>query len=271
LHALLAHPAIQAIAAPFLVALLSAELLQRLRLSGLALIAGLAIAVYLLSGLSFSLQGSMHKIVWLSIGAGLLGIPLGLANWWLWRPVLMVLAAAAMLWVAQHALLQHPLAITLQWGAGCALYVGWLVFWMDELHDSPLRAASAGLGLALGTSAVLLLAGVSLPGKYDLALGSAVFAYLLIMVASNSLLPCGRSFTLPLSLLAGLTACMGLLNANIPWYILGVLAVIPVIGKLPASDRSPLWIGATLLGFASLLLAVAAAYLSWRIHGWHAF
>jgi hypothetical protein len=271
LHALLVHPAIQAFLAPFLLALFTAEVLQRLRLSGLAIIAGLAVTVYLLGGFSYALHSSTQKMVWLGLASGLLAIPLSLANWSLWRPVLMVLAAAAVLWVAQRTLMQHSTPTALQWAAGCALYVGWIVFWMDTLHDAPVRAASAGIALGLGSAAALLIAGVSVPGKYDLAIAAAALAYLFIMFVSNSLLPCGRSFTLPLSLVAGISGCLAVLNANLPWYILAVLAAIPLTGKLPVSEQSPVWMQSTLLSTAALLFAAGAAYLSWRIHGWAAF
>jgi hypothetical protein len=271
LHALLAHPAVQAVLAPFLVALLTAELLQRMRLSGLAIIAGFAITVYLASGFAYAPLTSTQKIIWLCVGSGLLAIPLSLLNWTLWRPLLTVLAAAAAVWVAQRALLQQPTAVALQWGVGCALYVGWIVFWMDDLQESPVRAGSAGMALGLGSGAALLIAGSSLLGKYDLAIGSAAFAYLFIMFVSNSHLPCGRSFTLPLALIAGLTGCLAVLGGRLPWYALAVLAAIPLAAKLPVSDRSPVWVQATLLSAATLACALAAAYLSWRINGWSAF
>ena len=271
MHALLSHPAVQAVLAPFLLALLTAEVLQRLRLSGLAIIAGFALTVYLMGGFAYTLHSGTQKIVWLGIASGLLAIPLSLANWALWRPVLVVLGAAAVVWVAQRALLQHPTATTLQWGAGCALYVGWIVFWMDTLQDTPVRAASAGMALGLGSAAAILIAGASVIGKYDLAVGSAAFAYLFIMFVSNGLLPCGRSFTLPLSLIAASSGCLAVLNARLPWYVLAVLAAIPLTGRLPVSDRTPVWIQATLLCTAVLVCAAGAAYLSWRINGWTAF
>lgn len=271
MHALLTHPAVQAILAPFLVALLSAELLQRMRLSGLAVIAGFAITVYLISGFAYAPLTSTHKIIWLGAGSALLAIPLSLINWTLWRPVLTVLAAAAAVWVAQRVLLQHPTAVALQLGLGCALYVGWLVFWMDDLQDSPVRAGSAGMALGLGTGAALMIAGSALLGKYDLAIGSAAAAYLFIMLVSNSHLPCGRTFTLPLALIAGLTGSLAVLTVRLPWYVLAVLAAIPLAAKLPVSDKSAVWLQAILLSAATVAFAAAAAYLSWRINGWAAF
>lgn len=271
MHALVTHPAVQAVLAPFLVALLTAELFQRMRLSGLAIIAGFAITVYLLSGFSYTPNTSTHKIIWLCVGSGLLAIPLSLLNWTLWRPVLTVMAAVAAIWVSLRVLQQHPTAVAMQWGAGSALFVAWLVFWMDDIRDYPVRAASAGLALGLGTGAALLIAGSTLLGKYDLAIGSAATAYMFIMFASNAHLSCGRTFTLPLALITGLTACLAVLTGKLPWYTLAVFAVIPLAAKLPVSDQSPVWIQATLLSAATLALALGGVYISWNLHGWTAF
>lgn len=271
MHAFVTQPAIQAFLAPFLIALLSAELFQRLRLSGLAIIAGFAITVYLTGNFAYSLHTATHKIIWLGMASCLLAIPLTLANWPLWRPLLTVVAASAAVWVLQNQLLAHPLATVLQWGAGITFYVGWLVFWMDDLQDSPVRAASAGTALGLGSGATLLIAGVTLLGKFDLAVGSAALAFLFIMFLSNHHLPCGRTFTLPLALITGLSSCLAVLSTKLPWYTLAVLAVIPLAAKLPASDKSPVWIQATLLTTAALCCALLAMFLSWRIYGWSAF
>lgn len=267
MHALLNHPAVQAGLAPFLVALLTAELLQRLRLSGLALLAGFAITVYLVSGFAYEPLTSTRKIIWLGLASGALAIPLMLLNSTLWRPVLAVLGGAAVVWVCIRVLQQQEIGTALQWGTGCALYVGWLVVWMDTLHDSPVRAASAALGLALGTGVAVLVGASALLGQLGLALGAAAMAYLLIMMVSNSHLPCGRTFTLPLALVAGLLGCLAVLTARLPWYSLPVLAAIPLVARLPVSEKLGVWLQSTLLSVATLLFAAGAVYLSWRVNG----
>lgn len=271
LHALLTNPLVQAILVPFLVALLTAELLQRMRMSGLAIIAGFAVTVYLVSGFTYVSLTGARKIIWLGFASALLAIPLSVANWTLWRPLLTVLAASAAVWVSMRVLLQHPMPIALQWGAGCALFTGWVVYWMDQLEDSPVRAGSAGLALGLGTGVALMMAGATLVGKYNLAVGSAATAFLFIMLASNSYLSCGRSFTLPLSLITAVSACLAVLTARLPWYALAPLAVIPLLAKLPVSDKAPVWVQSTLLSSATLAGALGTVYLSWRINGLSAF
>ena len=271
MHALLTHPAIQAVLAPFLIALLTAELLQRLRLSGLAIIAGIAMTVYLAGNFALTPLNDTRKIIWLCLASGLLAIPLSLFNWSLWRPVLTVLAAASAVWVAQRVLLLQPTAVALQWGTGCALFVGWLVFWMDGLQDTPIRAGSAGLALGLGTGATLLITGAALLGKYNLAIGSSAAAYLLIMFVSNGHLPCGRALTLPIALVAGLSSCLAVLTAKLPWYTLIPLAVIPLIARLPVAEKSSVWVQITLLSAFTMLGALGAVYISWQHNGWTAF
>lgn len=267
MHALLNHPAVQAGLAPFLVALLTAELLQRLRLSGLAIIAGFAITVYLVSGFGYEPLTSTRKLVWLGLMSGALGIVLMVLNSSLWRPVLTVLGGVAAIWVCLRVLQQHELGTALQWGTGCALYVGWLVLWMDTLHDSPVRAASSGIGLGLGTGMAVLVGASALLGQLGLALGAATLAYLLIMMLSNSQLPCGRTFTLPLALISGLLGCLAVLTARLPWYTLPVLAAIPLFSRLPVSEKWGVWVQSTLLSTATMILAAAAVYLSWRVNG----
>ena len=267
---LLNHPAIQGGLAPFVVALLAAVLLRRLRLSGLAIVAGFAVTVFLVSGFAFEPLTSTRKIIWLGLVSGLLSIPLSLANWPSSRAFVLMLAAiaaAAAVWMGARILQQHPAVEAAQWGMGCALYVGWLVYRMDALRDSPVRAATAGLALGLGTGAAALIGASALLGLYGLSLGAAAAAYLLILLAGNRPLPCGRSFTLPIAFIAGLVACLAVLTAQLPWYALPVLAVIPIAGSLPVPVKNSLWLQSALLLTATLACAAGAVYLTWRING----
>jgi hypothetical protein len=192
---------------------------------------------------------------------------LGLFNWSLWRPVLSTAGACAAVWVALRVLQQHPLGESMQWGAGCALYVGWVVYWMDGLRDAPVRAGSAGMALGMGTGVAALFGASALLGQFGLALGAAAGACLLIQMVSNSPLPCGRSYTLPLSLIAGLTGSLATLTAQLPWYALPALAAIPVVAKIPVPDKWALRLQALLLSVVSLVCAAGAVYLTWRVAG----
>lgn len=264
---LLDHPAVQAGLAPFVLALVTALLLRRLRLSGLAVVAGFALTAYLVSGFALEPLTATRKLVWIGLAAGLLAMPLTLMKGPFWRPLIAVFAAAAAVWMSARILQQQPTLQALQWGLGGALYVAWLVYWMDDLQSSAVRAGSAGLALGLGTGAAALIGASALLGQYGLALGAAAAAYLLILILSKSLLPCGRSFTLPIALIAGLVGWLAVLTAQLPWHALPMLAAIPLAGRVPVSGKLAVWLQSVLLSAATLTCAAGAVYLSWRSNG----
>jgi hypothetical protein len=264
LHALLNHPALQAGLIPFVVALASAELFQRLRLSGLAIIAGFAATVYFASDFAIEPLTGMHKIIWLGIAASALALPLTLLTWSHWRPILTALAAGSALWVLWDMLQQQALADALLWGAGCALYAGWLVFWFDGLRNKSVAAGNAGLALGLGTGMAAMLGASALLGQLSLALGAASAAYLLIQLITDSRLPCGRSFTLPLSLIAGSVASLAVLSSQQPWYTLPVLALIPLAAHIPIPEKWTVRLQSLALSLLTLACAAGAIYLAWQ-------
>ena len=261
------HPAVRGGLAPFVAALIVAELFQRMRLSGLAIIAGFAATVYLASDFSVEPLTATRKIVLLGLLSAGLALPLMLLNLRWLRPVLAVAGGVTAVWVALRILQQQEVSSMLLWGAGCALYAGWLVFWFDGLNDAPVRAGSAGFGLGVGTGAAALFGASALLGQFGLALGAAAGAYLLIQMLTNTPLPCGRIFTLPLSLTAGLTGCLAVLTAQLPWYALPVLAAIPLAAKIPVPVKGALWLQSVLLSVVTLACAAGAVYLTWRVAG----
>lgn len=265
MEGLLSHPAVQGGLVPFVVALIVVVLFQRL--SGLAIIAGFAVTVYLVSGFSFEPLTAARKIVLLGSLSALLSLPLMWFNPRGVRVVLALVGSAAAVWVALRILNQQEMTPMLLWSAGCALYVGWLTFWMDGLHVTPVRAASAGLGLGIGTGGAALFGASALFGQYGMALGAASGAYLLIQMVSSKSLSCGRTFTLPLSLIAGLTGCLAVLTAQLPWHVLPVLAVIPLAAQVPLPTKHGLWLQSVLLSIVTLSCAVGAVYLTWRVTG----
>lgn len=264
---LLNHPAVQAGLAPFLAALVSAELFRRPRLGGLAIIAGFIVMVYLASDFTFAPLTAARKIVLLGLASASLGLLLTLfkSRW----PVslLPLLGGAAAIWTAQRILQQHPAHIALLWGAGCAAYVAILVWGMDSLENDPARASTAATALGMGTGGSALVGASALLGQFGLALGSAASAYLLIHMFSNKALHAGRIFTLPLSLIAGLTGCIAVLSANLPWYALPVLAAIPMAALLMPLPKQPLRIQSLLLALPTFALAGGAIYMTWRTAG----
>ena len=106
LQDILDYPAVQAGLVPFLVALVTAELFRRSRLSGLALIAGFAVTVYLVSNFALEPLTATRKIVLLGLLSAVLALLLNLfRSRWL-VALLPVLGGAAAIWTAQRVL-QH--------------------------------------------------------------------------------------------------------------------------------------------------------------------
>jgi hypothetical protein len=262
LHSILHHPAVEGGLAPFLVALAVAELLQRPRLSGLAIAAGFAVTVHLAIGLSLEPLTAMRKIALLGLGAAIVALPLALLNSIWVRPVVTIFGGLSALWVLEHTLLQQQPAVAVLWGAGCAVYVGWLVFWLDGLEDSPVRAGSAGVALGLGTGLAALTTGAAQLGLFGLALAAGAGAFLLIQIITNSHLAGGRSLTWPAALIAGLAGCLAVLSTRLAWYALLPLAVVPLAARIPVSDRSAIWLQSLLLLAATLVCAAAGVYLA---------
>jgi hypothetical protein len=268
LQELLNHPAVQAGLAPFLVALITAELFQRMKLSGLAIIAGFAITVYLASNFTLEPLTAVRKIVLLGFCSALLALLLTLlqARWLVW--LLAILGGAAAIWTVQRVLQQQTPQVMILWGAGCAAYVAILVWGMDKLLDQqPLRAASAATALGIGTGGAALVGASALLGQFGLALGSAAAAHLLIQMVSNQPLSTGRTFTLPLAIIAGLTGCVAVLSAQLPWYTLPILATIPLAAWLVPLPHSSIRVQCLVLLILTIALAGGAIYLTWRVAG----
>lgn len=264
---LLNNPAVQAGFAPFLVALITAQLFQRVKLSGLAIIAGFAITVYLASDFTMAPLTASRKIVLLGLVSASLGLLLTLSNSRWLASLLPLLGGAAAIWTALRIFQQQPPQVALLWGVGCAAYVAILVWGMDKLENDPLRAASAATALGMGTGGAALVGASALLGQFGLALGSAAAAYLLIHMLSNRLLPTGHLFTLPLALVSGLTGCIGTLSANLPWYALPILAAIPLAAWLMPLPRQSLRIQSLLISLPVFALAAGAIYVTWRVAG----
>lgn len=268
LQQLLDNPAVQAGLAPFLVALIATALFQRIKLSGLAIIAGFAVTVYLASDFTIEPLTSVRKIVLLGLISAALALLLDLLHMRRFGSLLPVLGGAAAIWTVQRILQQQPLQAELVWGAGCAAYVAILAWGMDKLSDKePLRAASAASALGIGTGGAALVGASALLGQFGLAIGSAAGAHLLIQMIINKALPTGRVFTLPLAMIAGLTGCVAVLSAQLPWYALPILAVIPFAAWLAPLPRLSVRLQSLLLSLLTFAFAVGAIYVTWRVAG----
>lgn len=265
---LLNNPAVQAGLAPFLAGLITAVLFRRIKLSGLAIIAGFAITVYLASDFTVEPLTSVRKIVLLGLISAVLAPLLSLLNLRLLGSLLPLLGGAAAIWTVLRILQQQPTQVIMLWGASCAAYVGILVWGMDKLSDKePQRAASAASALGIGTGGASLVGASALLGQFGLALGAAAGAHLLIQMITNKPLPTGRTFTFPLAIISGLTGCVAVLGAQLPWYTLPILVAIPFAAWLAPLPKLSVRMQSLLLSLLTFAFAVGAIYATWRVAG----
>ncbi len=262
---LLAHPAVQGGVAPFLVGLAVAAALFAARLGGLAAAAGFAVAVWLIGNFALEPLTATRKLVVVGGAATLVGL---LADFAFkptraTAPVLGALVGAASLWVFWSVLGQKPLASGLLYGAGTALFVGWSAGFALSLQSDPVRAGAAGFGMGLGAGICAVLGASALLGQYGLAVGAACSGFLLVVMILGRRVVAGASFALPAAAIASLVAAGTLYLAHLPWYALGVLALVPVAARLPLPSAAA-WLQAVVASFYALATAGGACFLAWQ-------
>ena len=264
---LLSHPAVQAGLAPFLAALITAELFRRIQLSGLAIIAGFALTIYLVSNFTLEPLTATRKIVLLGLISAALGLLLSLIRLPWFSFLLPILGATAAVWTVLGVIMHQTPQVMLLWGAGCAAYVATLVWGMSGLEHASPRAASAAAALGIGTGGAALFGASALLGQFGLALGAAAGAHLLIQIFTNKTLPAGHVFTLPVAMIAGLTGCVAVLNAQLPWYVLPVLAFIPFVPRLVPLHGKSVRIQGQAYTLLMSVCAGGAIFLTWQVAG----
>jgi hypothetical protein len=262
-----AHPAVQAGVAPFAAALLVVMLLHRLRLGGLAVVAAFLTTYYLVAGFTFSPLTVTRKIALLAIAAPVVGMLADFA----FKPtrigavVLALAGAAGALWAFYPVLSQKAAAEAWLMGASALVSIAWVVgFSQIALSEHPLRAGAAGLALGLGVGVAAIFGASATYGSDGIALGAASGAFLLPQLISGKRSFAGSTFTLSVTLTAGLLAAGTMILAKLPWYAVLVLALIPVAARLPVPERAPAWLQAFLLSLYGFTVAGVAWFLAWH-------
>lgn len=265
---LLANPAFQGGVAPFIVGLVTALVLSRFGWvwMGLAVVAGFFTAVALVTGITFSPLTSTRKIIFLALVAGGLGLVrevLPLKDRFV-GVVLFAAAAAAALWVAWPALAyKDEWLARFFWGGWGALYVGLMAAAFDGLRPQTGRAAAAALTFGLGTGGAALLGASALLGQLGLATGMAaagIFVVLLLVGGRT-----GAALTLPAGVVGGLLGYAATVYAQLPWYALAMLALVPFVARVPVpvSGRLQTLLVAVIAGVP----AAIAVFITWSKAG----
>lgn len=265
MDAWLADPMVQASLAPFLAAFLTALILFKLRLGGLAAAAGFYTTVYLAGGLAFTPLTATRKVLLLGLVAPAIGALADLA----FRPrrttevVLGVLFGAASAWVFWSVLAQKAPAQAALAGVGIALFVAWTCGFMASLERDSVRAGAAGLALGLGAGVSAVMAASAVLGIYGMALGSACGAFLLLQMLLGRRIDAGLAFALTAGVIAALLAGAAMMLASLGWIELALLALVPLAARIPVPPRWPVWAQALALSACTLACGAAAAGAAW--------
>ena len=262
----LAHPAVQAGAAPFAVALLVALLLRPIKLAGLAIACGFAVAVFLIAGFEFTPLTTTRKIIAVSLAAAPLGLLLDL----LFKRTAgaaftaALVAAAITPWVFFTVLRQKDPAVMATLGAGTALACAWLAGFMVSLRADAVRAGAASMALGVGVGVAAVLGASASFGQYGIAIGAAGGAFLLSLCMLCPKTAAGSTLALAAAMGAGLLACGTLVLASLPWLSLGMVALVPLAVRLPLPEKANTWIKSAIASVYALVPAAAACFLAWQ-------
>jgi len=267
---LLSNPAVQGGAGPFVAGLIAAVLLGRFRLGGLAVAAAFATAVYFIAGFNFIPLSATRKIILLGLAAPLAGIVADFA----FRPtrlgstLLAIAGAAAAAWVFWPVLAQKDLARALVPGATAVLATAWVVWFSEQrLAGDSVRAGASGLSLGLGTGVASIFGAALTYGLYGTAVAAGSGAFLLVQMITGKRSYAGATFTLSATLVAILIAAAAMILAQLPWYSVVVLALVPVAVTLPVPAGAALWLQAVLSSLYGVIVAGIACALAWHAGG----
>ena len=286
---LLAHPAIQAAIAPFIVALAIALLFRRMGTIsfGLAIIGGFFTTVLLTTGLALQPLTSTRKIILVSLCLPFL-LPLmelslrkiSVINE-RWQPVIMiaiptVLLVVAINWIIWPVLSRQAISEAWPMLARVSLYVGVLgvMFLGMARLKQPEKSAAQGasiFALALGTAVTSMIAASALYSQWAFSIVAAVGSLLLISLFRNPKIAVKQG--------AGHLGIFGLFAAVVPLALIGAaatvyaqlsggvllcLAAIPLVAGWSAIKVERPWLRLVMTGLLALLPVIPAIWLAWR-------
>ncbi len=270
---LLNFPEVQSFVLPLLAALLVGAIAHRFSFAqrGIGMIAGFIVTVLFVNGVELQPLTAARKIVILGIAAAIVGAVVDQrgARWHgrpLYFAVLSILASA---WVMGVALLRKNGLELLTAGAGIAFYTAWVTYWLDRLSDQELRATSATVSLGLGTGLAAIIGSSALFGQMGIAISAASGGVLLLaLLQMQNKDGAGCVLTLPAGILLGLIGCTAVAFANLPWTVLAILSLIPLVARwLPVPTHWQRWPQAAFLTVSTLVVAGLALAYAWYLAG----
>ncbi|MBP8306678.1 MAG: hypothetical protein KAY46_05395 [Burkholderiaceae bacterium] len=264
---LLDNPVIQAGVAPLIVALIVSSLLARTPAAWLAVAAGYATMLALSTGLAFSPLTASRKVTLLVLLAPLAGLVVdrlvpgskgrvaGIA--------LSVAGGLAVLWSMSSVLVQRETAEAITRAALVFASAAGIVGLVLRLRADGVASAAAGLALGLATGIAALLSASIGYFMAGIALAAASGAMLLVQMVTGRSWPAGFTGALTIGLAAALFASASLMLAQLPWYALPLMGLVPFALLLSPGGRGPVWRRAVILGVLALLGAAAPLLAAW--------
>lgn len=261
------NPLFQSALAPLTVALLSGALLRPLggTWAGLGFALGYATSVYFTTGFQVLPLTSTRKIMLLALAAIAIGVLLDqlkysrrLVPW-----ALAVMAAGAATWVI-WPVLKRAEGMELWLLSLSTVYAAWIVGWFDGLRNQQLVATTSAVSLGVSTGVSAVLGASALLGQLGGAIAAAAGALVVLQLFLKRIV-IGRSFVLPIAVLASLIGIAAVIYAGMSWYVLIPLALIPLTARLPVNQNWNQFVQAIALTGYSAVPATIAILIIWQI------
>jgi hypothetical protein len=137
----------------------------------------------------------------------------------------------------------------------------------QRLAGDSVRAGAAGLALGAGTGGAAILGASLTYGLYGIAIAAGSGAFLLLQMITGTRSYAGATFTLNATGVTILLAAAAMVLAEVPWYSVVVLALVPVAANLRVPMGAAIWLQAVLSSLYGLLVAGIACALAWHAGG----
>lgn len=261
---LLQNPAVQSGVVPFIVALAVSAALASSRFLALAQVAGFLALAGLAIGFSFESLTATKKLV--LIGASTALAAVALEAWGAaakQRAVLHLLLAGACIWMLWRLLAQKDPGAAWIAALVAVAYSAVLAASTLRVGTDPVRGASAGLALGLGSGALAVLGASAVLGLVGIAVGASAGATLLVQMVRGRAAAVGASISLPAAVIAGLAGVLAVASASLPWYSLLPAVAAPLATLIVPQRVRPLWWRAVLTSLAAMVPMLVAIGLAW--------
>jgi len=208
------------------------------------MVAGFAVMVLLTMGFSFSSMTSTRKLTLIVFLAPVLAFIFQLGNKYLdgLIKIACVLIAASLLWILWPVLIRGSVDELFFPVLSYVIYSVWMTAMFMRMAELPaVTAGTSALasGIAIGGSAVI--GASALLGQMGIAMAVAGGAFLLVQLLFRSEEFAGLPFTLTSGFMAALLLPVAVVYAKVPWLVLPVVALIPLISLYPFVDDDRLW------------------------------